>query len=260
MSERIRLVSYNIAHGRGLFPYQGLLPARGIRKNLTRIADALSVMRPDVVALQEIDADSHWNGRMDQPAILAESIGLGHVSFGPTTRREGRRPLHYGNALLTRLPMVEHRNRPFSSAKLGGKGYQCAVVAARAGDFGVVNLHLCYRSAQNRRDQIAVLLEDLRALQRPGGAFTPLICGDFNACSSRPNDAVRALERGLAALGLDYALHPESMPTFPSVHPWRKLDFLFVPASWTVHAVSAPRLLLSDHLPLLIEFTPRVGG
>lgn len=258
MSDRVRLISFNIAHGRGLFPYQGMLPVSGIRRNLTRIADFLRERSPDIVAMQEIDADSHWNGRMDQPAFLAEHAGFAHVRFGETTRRHGWRPLHYGNALLSRLESPEHENRPFSRATLGGKGYQFARFTSAAGDFSVVNLHLCYRSAETRRRQVGALLDDLGVRLRPGGVGAPLICGDFNACSSRPADAVHALSRGLTRLGLEYAIHPGDMPTFPSVRPWRRLDFLFVPAAWRVHRVEAPRVLLSDHLPVMVDFTPAV--
>lgn len=256
MPDRVRLISLNIAHGRGLFPYQGLVPESRIRRNLERIADFLRDRAPDIVAIQEIDADSHWNARIDQPELLGRLAGFPHVRFGETTRRHGWRPLHYGNALLSRLETPEHENRPFSAAKLGGKGYQFARFTAAGRDFAVVNLHLCYRSAENRRRQVAVLVDDLRVRADAGAPCQPLICGDFNACSSRPHDAVHALARGLAGLGYDYAFYPENLPTFPSPHPWRRLDFLFAPRAWRMHAVAAPRLLLSDHLPLVAEFTP----
>lgn len=256
MPERIRLVSLNIAHGRGLFPYQGLTPVSRIRKNIAALGAFLRESRTDIVALQEVDEDSHWNGRLNLPALIAEAGGFGRVRFGPTTRRAGRRPLHYGNALLSRIEVAEHENRPFSAATLGGKGYQFGVFHGPSRRFAVLNLHLCYRSAENRRRQIAGILDDIAGRTLDGGPCAPLICGDFNACSSRPADAVHALARGLAALGLDYRLHPENTPTFPSPHPWRKLDFLFIPASWRVHRVAVPRVILSDHLPVQVEFTP----
>jgi endonuclease/exonuclease/phosphatase family metal-dependent hydrolase len=256
MAERIRLVSFNIAHGRGLFPYQGMLPASRIRKNLTSIAGFLREVAPDIVAMQEIDTDSHWNGHIDQPAFLADAGGFAHVRFGPTTYREGRRRLHYGNAILSRFDPPEHDNRPFSRATLGGKGYQFALFHSGGHRFAVVNLHLCYRSLETRRAQIATLLDDLRGRTLDGAPCTPLICGDFNASSTRPLDAVHALARGLAELGYDYRLYPENTPTFPSLHPLRRLDFFFIPASWQVHQIQVPRLLLSDHLPVVAEFTP----
>jgi endonuclease/exonuclease/phosphatase family metal-dependent hydrolase len=56
--QRLRIVTYNIAHGRGLQPIQGLTTRRKIRSNLLRIAKLLNELKPDVVALQEIDEDS----------------------------------------------------------------------------------------------------------------------------------------------------------------------------------------------------------
>jgi endonuclease/exonuclease/phosphatase family metal-dependent hydrolase len=64
--QRLRIVTYNIAHGRGLQPIQGLTTRRKIRSNLLRIAKLLNELKPDVVALQEIDEDSSWAGSFDQ--------------------------------------------------------------------------------------------------------------------------------------------------------------------------------------------------
>ena len=63
--QRIRLVTFNIAHGRGLMPLQGMTSARRIRMNLRRIARLLERLRPDIVALQEIDECSRWAGNFD---------------------------------------------------------------------------------------------------------------------------------------------------------------------------------------------------
>jgi len=51
---RLRLVTFNIAHGRGLTPIQGLTSARKLRANLRRIALLLDRLKPDVVALQVV--------------------------------------------------------------------------------------------------------------------------------------------------------------------------------------------------------------
>ena len=52
---RLRLVTFNIAHGRGLNPIQGITTQRKLRINLRKIAALLERLAPDVVALQEID-------------------------------------------------------------------------------------------------------------------------------------------------------------------------------------------------------------
>ena len=63
-SSRLRLLTLNIAHGRGLSTYQGFHRARGIERNLLRIARLLDREGPDIVAMQEVDEDSHWNQRI----------------------------------------------------------------------------------------------------------------------------------------------------------------------------------------------------
>ena len=53
--QRVRLLTFNIAHARGLNPIQGLTSLRKLRLNLRKIARLLDQLKPDIVALQEID-------------------------------------------------------------------------------------------------------------------------------------------------------------------------------------------------------------
>ena len=55
---RIRIVTFNIAHGRGLIPIQGFNSTAGLRRNLKKVADLILRLHPDIVALQEIDQRS----------------------------------------------------------------------------------------------------------------------------------------------------------------------------------------------------------
>ena len=66
---RLRLVTFNIAHGRGLNPIQGMTSPRRLRLNLRRISELLGRLEPDVVALQEIDERSRWAG-------IVKTIGI----------------------------------------------------------------------------------------------------------------------------------------------------------------------------------------
>ena len=50
----LRILTLNIAHGRGLSQYQGFLPERGILRNLSRITKLLERVSPDLVAFQEV--------------------------------------------------------------------------------------------------------------------------------------------------------------------------------------------------------------
>lgn len=254
MTERCRLVTFNIAHGRGLSLYQGLVSRRALDKNLERIATFLKEADADLVALQEIDGDSHWNRHLDMPVILAEKSGYPASMLGANTRREGRKPLLYGNALLSRLPVTHWENRAFGNATLGEKGFLYAETKLDALTLPVVNLHLCYKSPARRREQIGRLLEFLCARPVTPGMTSPVVCGDFNATAKQSEDAVRDLLSALREARGDYRIHPVDAPTFHSIRPTRRLDFVFLPANFKLLACEVPALRLSDHRPVVVDF------
>lgn len=119
----LRLMTLNIAHGRGLSTYQGFHNAKGIERSLNRIAHLLRRAKPDIVALQEVDEDSHWNKRIHLLEYLQEAANYPHSQIGINTRREGRLPLVYGNGVLSKLPIEHADNQAFGNATLGEKGF-----------------------------------------------------------------------------------------------------------------------------------------
>ena len=68
------------------------------------------------------------------------------------------------------------------------------------------------------------------------------------------NDATAALLSHLHDYG-DYALHPVMGRTFPSPLPRRALDFVFVPPGCRLVHSEVVRLFLSDHRPVMVEFS-----
>jgi len=131
-TQRLRLVTFNIAHGRGLTPIQGLTSSRKLRLNLRRIADLLAKLGADVVALQEIDERSVWSGNFDHLDYLRAHAGFPYAAFGINNRRLGVMNLCYGNAILSRYPIVKTETVVFGERKVGEKGFLFAS-AARSG-------------------------------------------------------------------------------------------------------------------------------
>jgi endonuclease/exonuclease/phosphatase family metal-dependent hydrolase len=84
---RLRLLTFIIAHGRGLNPIQGLTSAQKLRNNLRKIAKLIERLQPDIVALQEIDECSRWAGNFDHLEYLRLHAGFSHAVFGINTRR-----------------------------------------------------------------------------------------------------------------------------------------------------------------------------
>ncbi len=251
---RLRLLTFNIAHGRGLRPIQGLQTRRSTQAHLRRIATLINQLDPDVVALQEIDQGSSWAGDFDHLDYLRAHTSLPHALHGVTTRREGVFHLCYGNAFLSRHPLEEGEAVTFGRRTVGEKGFLFAEITLEGRRVPLINLHLHYRSRVARLAQVERVLgylEQRHNARAPFWSLPPLVCGDFNA-SGREGDAVAKLRSALARFG-DYAVVPASGSTFPSPLPARRLDFIFAPAAARVVREEIVRSWLSDHRPVLAE-------
>lgn len=252
---RLRLVTFNIAHGRGLNPIQGLTTPRKLRANLRRIATLLDDLKPDVVALQEIDERSRWAGNFDHLDYLRVHTRFPHSVFGINNRRSGLLNLSYGNAVLSRHSIRTAETVVFGQRRLGEKGFLYVEFDVHGRCLPLVNLHLHFGSRAQRLKQLERLLAWLREKHRLHGkswAVPPVICGDFNNSSTR-DDATASLMSHLSDYG-DYVMHPASGPTFPSPLPSRALDFVFLPEGCVETRCEIVRSMLSDHLPVVVEF------
>jgi endonuclease/exonuclease/phosphatase family metal-dependent hydrolase len=254
---RLRIVTFNIAHGRGLTPIQGLTSPRKIRVNLRRIAALISRLAPDVVAMQEIDENSRWSGSFDHLDYLRVYAGFAHAVFGINNRRSGLINLSYGNALLSHHPLLNTETVVFGRRRVGEKGFLFAELDVGGRRVPFVNLHLHSSSRAWRLHQLSHLTGWLREKRRSRAAahwaLPPIICGDFNNPSTR-DDATAALWSHLSYYG-DYLVRPQTGGTFPSPLPRRTLDFVFLPAICRDVQCRVVRTLLSDHCPVLVEFS-----
>ncbi|HEY1794195.1 MAG TPA: endonuclease/exonuclease/phosphatase family protein [Opitutaceae bacterium] len=254
--KRLRLVTFNIAHGRGLTPIQGFTSSRKLRLNLRRISDLLGRLDADVVALQEVDECSIWAGSFDHLDYLRAHSGFPHAAFGINNRRHGLMNLSYGNAILSRHPIAETETIVFGKRKLGEKGFLFAEIEIGGSLVPIVNLHLHYGSRRKRLVQLDLLVEWLRAkekLRRKSWCQPPIVCGDFNAPETG-SDATASLLSHLGDYG-DYRLHPQAAFTYPSPLPRRSLDFVFMPPQCRLVKSEVIRSFLSDHRPVVVEFS-----
>ena len=255
-TQRLRLVTFNIAHGRGLTPIQGLTSSRKLRLNLRRIAGLLGELGADLVALQEVDECSVWAGSFDHLDYLRAHAGFPHAAFGINNRRSGLMSLSYGNAILSRFPIAETETIVFGKRRLGEKGFLFAEIDVGGRVVPVVNLHLHFGSRAKRLRQMDLLVTWLRGKERERGrawAIPPIVCGDFNTPQTG-NDATASLLSHLNDYG-DYRLHPSLAPTFPSPMPRRALDFVFMPPGCRLVRSEVVRSFLSDHRPVMVEFS-----
>lgn len=258
---RLRLLTYNIAHARGLGLHQSLRSRTRLRAQLRRIAGLIQRLEADIVALQEIDENSRWAGSFDHLAFLSEHTGLLHAVHGVNNRRD-HALFHYsyGNALLSRFPIRHHENLRFGRSFVGEKGSLFAEVETPAGLLPVVNVHMHHRSRASRLRQAAKLMDFLSAQRAARGAAWragPIVCGDLNNPAHAPDATAMLL--GYFEQFDNYQLLPknaagQALQTFPSLWPTRALDYIYLPSQCARVEVTVVRSYLSDHRPVLVEF------
>src|SRR3569833_1809228 len=110
-----------------------------------RIVEVMKEIDADVIALQEVE--SRATAGFDMLGHLASAMGM-HSIAGPTlVRGEG----HYGNALLTRLDILDRRSIDISVPGCEPRGAIEARLRYKRRVFCVVATHLVLRPSERRR-------------------------------------------------------------------------------------------------------------
>jgi endonuclease/exonuclease/phosphatase family metal-dependent hydrolase len=267
----LRILSYNIAHGRG--PVQsnraGGGPARR-RKRLDDIAALLRKADADIVVLNEVDFNSSWSHGVNQARYLAEQAGYPYrVEQRNMDLRLLTWTLSCGNAVLSRWPVrsAECFDLPEYSAieaVLAGtkRGIACCVdVDGRP--LHVLATHLSYRSESVRVRSAEHLLHRAAQSEHPA-----VLVGDMNSappgcCGGQVDGTGR---NALAVLrASDDLTHFEPTPntglppTFPAPDPGKAIDWILVPAGWRFEEYEVIACDLSDHRPVCASVVPGEG-
>ncbi|MDZ4782375.1 MAG: endonuclease/exonuclease/phosphatase family protein [Planctomycetia bacterium] len=236
---RLRILSYNIHHAEGV---DGKL-------DVPRIADVIQSVEPDLVALQEVDKKVQRTQSVDQPAELARLTKM-HVAFGANIELQGG---HYGNAVLSKFPIVRHENHQLPNIDAGE---QRGVIEAEINvsetspPFLLYATHLDYRADDRERLASAQKINERAARHSDRPA---LLAGDLNDTSDS-----KTLER-LASHWTRANVQP--LATTPVDQPTRQIDFvLFRPQqSWKVIDVKVlDEAVASDHRAIfaVLELVP----
>jgi len=224
----LRLFTYNSHNG---FDTSGTL-------NLEAMAQLFETQRADIIALQEISRGWVISGSVDMAAWFSWRLGmpiLFHGTSGPD----------WGNALLTRYPVIRHDAFALPPPGLPltrGFAYH-EIDVGDGGSLYLINTHL-HHVAQDtmiREQQAASILHFL-----DGSPMRRLILtGDLN---SLPMDTVLL---SLKAAGLrDLITEAGVQPgyTFPADDPSRRLDYILASPDIGLRALEIAPDVISDHL------------
>ncbi len=231
------VASYNIHKGVGL----------DRRRDLDRIVEVIGEISPDTIGLQEVVRLS-GPPHEDQAAYLAGALGMDLVMGETRAFGDGT----YGNAVLTRLPVLGSQRCDLSQRSREPRGCLRVDFAVNGTAVHLFNCHLGLGLAE-RRKQLRLLAEFIGASARVEGPR--VLVGDFNEW--HPGPITRRLRREFVSR------MRRVRRTHPSVFPLFALDRIY----WDVELegeefhVHRSRLarIASDHLPVVARLRVRYG-
>lgn len=233
----IRVMTYNIHHGEGT----------DATLDLHRIAALIRRERADIVALQEVDRGVARTQQRDLAAELSELTGL-TVLFAKNIDHQGGA---YGNALLTRFPVLEHQNTHYRMwLSKEQRGLQQALIRVGGKPLLILNTHLDFQKDDRERVEH---VDAILAAARRHPKVPAIVCGDFNDVpGSRTHQKMKeyfldAWESAGTGPGF----------TVPVREPQRRIDYVFVSANSGFNLVKSwvPKSEASDHLPVVLELS-----
>lgn len=236
----LRFMSYNIHIANPPSKPAGVV-------DIPAIANVINTVKPDFVALQEVDRFTDRSGKdLDQAEALAKLTGMNHVFIKAINRSNGE----YGLAILTKYDIKE--TKTFSLPVNQGTGAELralGIVRVELEDgsdlvFGTT--HLDHLQDSNRELQTREALKNLEPYQQ----FPIILGGDFNM---NLDNSIWDIWK--TAFHVPCTNCPGTAPT---PKPTTTIDFLIMnqpsQSKYTVKSYRIfPEEYASDHFPVIME-------
>jgi len=193
----IRVATLNVAHGRKDGRNQMLLGEETIRTNLVEVADFLDRSEADVIALQEVDAESKWSGKFNHLDFLSDNSA--YVCSYHGLHASGRL-YDFGTALLAQKPFRDSFTHSFKpSWPTTTKGFSFAALDWNPGGalseptvVNFVSVHLDFSRRSVRRSQVEEMVAALSQIEGP-----MVMMGDFNTDWEAKESSLKSLAEQL---------------------------------------------------------------
>ncbi len=266
---KLRIATYNIHKGVSAF---------GRKTRIHDLKEAIKLLDADLVFLQEVQGqhDHHAKKHANWPEQAQHEFlaGDSHLSaYGMNAVYEHG---HHGNALLSRLPILQASNHDVSDHAYEQRGIlhvQIQLDDVQAHCF-VIHLGLF---AASRRRQIQALIQQIQTHVPHNQPL--IIAGDFNDWSQRLSHTLykelgvieafdianhkqnevpsMALKRdALSSVKTLFQAKSKHARTFPAGLPWLSLDRVYLRGFHVeqAHVLSGkPWSQLSDHVPIAVD-------
>jgi endonuclease/exonuclease/phosphatase family metal-dependent hydrolase len=240
----LRVMTYNIHHARGMDDHVDPI----------RVGAVLENYKADVVGLQEVDRFVERSQRRDLTDEIAKASGLSYAVFGKNIDHQGG---DYGNAILSRYPILESYNHHLTMLRPGEqRGILWAKIKTPSGPIWFASTHIDYRRENEERISNVkefLAMSEVKKKAEPG---TPLIIvGDFN---DFPDTEVHKLMKSGFRDSWEMVGKGKGF-TYSSVEPRSRIDYIYLRQGDALQpkSMSIPATEASDHSPLgaVLEFS-----
>ncbi len=231
----LKVMTFNIRHAEGL---DG-------RVSTERIAEVIRSSGADVVGLQEVDRRMPRSGFQDEVRQIAARLGYDYA-FG---RNLGAGPVGYGNAVLSRYPIVGRQNQPLPGQLEPRGALFVTIDVAPNTPVTFIDTHLGLSTA-DRQIQLESIVGSLRQAKTP-----VILVGDFNATPGAPEQAE------LSALLKDSHDTSDKVTGYGTFgvgagQAGERIDFVWLSSGLKALSWTAVPGQASDHLPVVVEVAP----
>ncbi|TDS11870.1 endonuclease/exonuclease/phosphatase family protein [Sphingobacterium paludis] len=234
----LKVMSYNIHHANP--------PSKDSLIDIDAIVKVIRAADADLVALQEVDQLTKRSGKMDQPKLIAEKLGMHYYFAKAMDYDDGG----YGQVLLSKYPIRSTRIHRLPAVS-GFKGEprimaEIYVQLDQHTEIRFATVHLdAQKDEQNRVLQAQYIVDNLKKKAMPS-----IVAGDFNA--TEDSAPLTTLKESLSPTCANCPF------TIPVVNPKKAIDFIMLDkaSNWKVvsHQVISEKYA-SDHLPILSTLT-----
>lgn len=231
----VRIMTFNIRWG----------AADDMSIDLAPVAAAITAAEADVVVLQEVDNAVGRSGGIDQVGELGRLTGLTPLFAGLVSLDGG----FYGNAFLTRHPVVLVDNHPFEM-RLPGEPRGAAELVIDAGGqrLRVLGTHLAPGDDSSERLLHAQAINGI-VTELPG--VPTVVVGDFNDHPGRRVHREMTLDLRDA---WEVAGEGDGF-THPATAPRRRIDWVLVSSGVDVDGIATVDGGRSDHRAVVADLT-----
>ena len=244
-AEKLKVMTLNIAYGRGTGPHQIRQDESDFRLNLDRTARLIKRENPAVAALQEADGSSFWSGNFNHVAYLVEKTGYPCFFRGEHVRGLG---LSYGTAFISGIKLRDSVSVTFTpSGWTPPKGFvKCRIASPWKRDLfiDIVSVHLDFSRSSVRKKQAGELITFLSGTGSP-----VIVMGDFNCSFTGREDTLRTFIKALDLKA--YKPEHEEMATFPRTG--KRLDWILISKELDFVSYSVLPDPVSDHFGVIAE-------